>query len=110
MAVPRSGKEASIVVRVDEVEEKSDDTIKTLRDLPVITVYKSAAYALHDLTYIRDVPYKPEEFHVKTRKCESHAGANIVGQCVSFRDDQGCVIEHTQVPLNCIRTYIVIVL
>ncbi|XP_035843590.1 protein HAPLESS 2-like isoform X1 [Helianthus annuus] len=98
MAVPSqaSGKEASIVARVDEVEEKSDDTIKTLRDPPVITVYKSAAYALYDLTYIRDVPYKPEEFHVKTRKCESHAGANIVGQCVSLRDDQGRVIEHTQ--------------
>ncbi|KAL8226166.1 hypothetical protein R6Q57_018723 [Mikania cordata] len=99
MAVPSeaSGKEASIVAEVSEVEEKSSDSsIKTLRNPPVITINKSAAYAQYELTYIRDVPYRPEELYVKTRKCEPYAGANIVQYCESLRDERGCIIEHTQ--------------
>ncbi|XP_076953295.1 protein HAPLESS 2-like [Bidens hawaiensis] len=102
MAVPSdaSGKESSFVAKVDEVEEKSGDNIKKLRNPPVITVSKSAAYALYSLTYIRDVPYKPEEWHVRTRKCESHAGSNIVGNCASLRDEKGNEIANTQ-PICC---------
>ncbi|KAL8263815.1 hypothetical protein R6Q59_021945 [Mikania micrantha] len=99
MAVPSeaSGKEASIVAEVSEVEEKSSDSsIKTLRNPPVITINKSAAYAQYELTYIRDVPYRPEELYVKTRKCEPYAGANIVQYCESLRDERGRIIEHTQ--------------
>ncbi|KAK9059279.1 hypothetical protein SSX86_021898 [Deinandra increscens subsp. villosa] len=98
LAVPSeaSGKEASIVAQVDEVEEKAADSIKTLRDPPVISIIKSAAYAQYDLTYIRDVPYKPEELFLKTRKCEAHAGPNIVGHCERLRDEKGRPIEHTQ--------------
>ncbi|KAI3756455.1 hypothetical protein L1987_56276 [Smallanthus sonchifolius] len=83
IAVPSesSGKEASIVARVDEVEEKSSDSMRTLREPPVITINKSAAYAQYELTYIRDVPYRPEELFVKTRKCERYAGANVVQHC-----------------------------
>ncbi|KAI3765605.1 hypothetical protein L2E82_15643 [Cichorium intybus] len=77
-----SGREASIVAEVVEVEENSTDhNMRTVRDPPVITVNKSAAYAQYQLTYIRDVPYKPEELYVKTRNCEPDAGANIVQYC-----------------------------
>ncbi|OMP09651.1 hypothetical protein COLO4_05261 [Corchorus olitorius] len=80
MAVPSgsSGGEASIVAEIVEVEENSTNKMQTLRIPPVITINKSAAYALYELTYIRDVAYKPEEFHVKTRKCEPDAGANPI--------------------------------
>lgn len=27
---------------------------------------------------LQDVPYKPEEYYVNTRKCEPDAGANVV--------------------------------
>ena len=30
---------------------------------------------------LQDVPYKPEEYYVKTRKCEPDAGANVVKIC-----------------------------
>lgn len=30
---------------------------------------------------LQDVPYKPEELYVKTRKCEPDAGADIVKIC-----------------------------
>lgn len=30
---------------------------------------------------LQDVPYKPEEFYVKTRKCEPDAGADVVTIC-----------------------------
>ncbi|KAK8483800.1 hypothetical protein V6N11_030569 [Hibiscus sabdariffa] len=82
MAVPSgsSGREASIVAEVVEVEENSSN-MQTLRVPPVITVSKSATYSFYALTYIRDVSYKPQEFFVKTRKCQSDAGANVVGIC-----------------------------
>ncbi|KAM7494206.1 hypothetical protein LguiB_028815 [Lonicera macranthoides] len=94
MAVPSesSGREASIVAELVEVEENSTNNMRTLRIPPVITVNKSAAYALYELTYIRDVPYKPEELYVKTRKCEPDAGADVV----QLRDDQGHIMEYTQ--------------
>ncbi|KAL7165300.1 hypothetical protein ACSBR2_041068 [Camellia fascicularis] len=57
--------------------------MRTLRFPPVITVNKSAVYALYALTYIRDVAYKPEEFYVQTRKCEPDAGADVVMNCES---------------------------
>ncbi|KAK1374410.1 HAP2-GCS1 domain-containing protein [Heracleum sosnowskyi] len=101
LAVPSesSGREASIVAQLVEVEEEgnsSNTNMRTLRVPPVITVNKSAAYASYELTYIRDVSYKPEELYVKTRKCEPDAGADVVKQCERLRDDQGHIIEHTQ--------------
>ncbi|GMJ03876.1 GENERATIVE CELL-SPECIFIC 1, HAPLESS 2 [Hibiscus trionum] len=101
MAVPSgsSGREASVVAEIVEVEENSSN-MQTLRVPPVITVNKSAAYAFYALTYIRDVAYKPQEFFVKTRKCHSDAGANVVQICERLRDEAGHVIEHTQ-PICC---------
>ncbi|KAL6979619.1 Transcriptional activator [Sarracenia purpurea var. burkii] len=80
MAVPgeSSGREASIVAEIVEVEANSSGNMRTPRTPPVITVNKSAAYALYELTYIRDVAYKPQEFYVPTRKCEPDAGADVV--------------------------------
>ncbi|KAL0297808.1 UNVERIFIED_CONTAM: protein HAPLESS 2 [Sesamum radiatum] len=73
--------EASMVAEVVEAEENSTSHMRTLRVPPVITINKSAAYALYELTYIRDVAYKPQEFYVKTRKCEPEAGADVVKIC-----------------------------
>ncbi|RDX98683.1 Protein HAPLESS 2, partial [Mucuna pruriens] len=105
MAVPSgsSGGEASIVAELVEVEENSTRKMQTLRIPPVITVNKTSAYALYDLTYIRDVPYKPEEYYVKTRKCESDAGADVVKICerqAILRDEEGHIMENTQ-PICC---------
>ncbi|CAH2071258.1 unnamed protein product [Thlaspi arvense] len=88
LAVPSgsSGGEASIVAEIVEVEDNSSTNMQTVRIPPVITVNKSAAYAIYDLTYIRDVPYKPQEYHVTTRKCEPDAGPDIVQIC----ERQGC--------------------
>ncbi|CAN1769770.1 Protein HAPLESS 2 [Linum perenne] len=57
MAVPSgtSGRDSSIVAEIVEVEENSTDYMQTLRTPPVITINKSAAYALYQLTYIRPV-------------------------------------------------------
>lgn len=41
-----------------------------LRHTYIIPVYLS-----------QDVAYKPQEFYVKTRKCERDAGANVVQMC-----------------------------
>lgn len=79
-----------------EVEENSSTNMRTPRIPPVITVNKSAAYALYQLTYIRDVAYKPEEFYVRTRKCEPDAGADVVQICERLRDKDGHIIEHTE--------------
>ncbi|GAB2262690.1 hypothetical protein Droror1_Dr00003687 [Drosera rotundifolia] len=102
MAVPSgaSGSEASMVAEVVEVEENSTNQMQTLRIPPVITVNKSAAYALYELTYIRDVPYKPQEYYVETRKCEPDADAKVVQICESLRDENGHIMEHTQ-PICC---------
>ncbi|KDO63546.1 hypothetical protein CISIN_1g005351mg [Citrus sinensis] len=83
MAVPSgsSGGEASIVAEVVEVEENSTQKMRTVRIPPVLTVNKTASYAVYELTYIRDVPYKPQEFYMKTRKCEPDAGADVVKIC-----------------------------
>ncbi|XP_020202183.1 protein HAPLESS 2 [Cajanus cajan] len=102
MAIPSdsSGGEASIVAELVEVEENSTRKMQTLRIPPVITVNKTSAYALYELTYIRDVPYKPEEYYVKTRKCEPDAGVNVVKICERLRDEEGHIIENTQ-PICC---------
>ncbi|GMH13187.1 hypothetical protein Nepgr_015028 [Nepenthes gracilis] len=102
MAVPSSssGSEASIVAEVVEVEENATNQMQTLRIPPVITVNKSAAYALYELTYIRDVPYKPQEFYVQTRKCEPDADAKVVQICERLRDENGHIMDHTQ-PICC---------
>ncbi|KAH7692398.1 Generative cell specific-1/HAP2 domain-containing protein [Dioscorea alata] len=83
MAVPSgsSGGEASMVAELVEVEENDTQKMQTIRSPPVITINKSAAYALYELTYIRDVAYKPEEFYIKTRKCERDASARVVKIC-----------------------------
>ncbi|XP_056699798.1 protein HAPLESS 2 isoform X2 [Spinacia oleracea] len=103
MAVPSntSGGEASMVAEVAEVEENSTtNKMQTLRLPPVITVNKSAVYAMFDLTYIRDVPYRPQEFYVQTRKCEPDADARVVKICERLRDEQGHIIEPSQ-PVCC---------
>lgn len=38
-----------------EVEQNDTQTMQTIRSPPVITINKSAAYALYELTYIRVV-------------------------------------------------------
>ncbi|XP_027182468.1 protein HAPLESS 2 [Coffea eugenioides] len=98
LAVPNesSGREASMVAEIVEVEENSSSNMRTLRVPPVITVNKSAAYVLYELTYIRDVAYKPVEYYVQTRKCEPDAGADVVQICERLRDEKGHIIEHTQ--------------
>lgn len=48
----QSGREASMVAEIVEAEENSTN-MRTLRVPPVITINKSAAYALYELTYIR---------------------------------------------------------
>ncbi|KAJ7944873.1 protein HAPLESS 2 [Quillaja saponaria] len=102
LAVPSgsSGGEASIVAEIVEVEENSTNKMQTLRIPPVLTVNKSAAYALYELTYIRDVPYKPEEYYIKTRKCEPDASEKVVKICERLRDENGHIIEYTQ-PICC---------
>ncbi|KAK9748009.1 hypothetical protein RND81_02G029700 [Saponaria officinalis] len=102
LAIPSnsSGGESSMVAEVVEVEENSTNKMQTLRVPPVITINKSAAYALFELTYIRDVPYKPQEFYVQTRKCEPDADARIVQICERLRDEEGHIIEASQ-PICC---------
>ncbi|KNA14967.1 hypothetical protein SOVF_102540 [Spinacia oleracea] len=102
MAVPSdsSGGEASMVAEVAEVEENSTNKMQTLRLPPVITVNKSAVYAVFDLTYIRDVPYRPQEYYVQTRKCEPDADARVVKICERLKDEQGHIIEASQ-PVCC---------
>ncbi|KAJ4774800.1 Protein HAPLESS 2 [Rhynchospora pubera] len=102
IAVPSgsSGRESSIVAQLVEVERVENQTMETIRTPPVISIFKSAAYALYDLTYIRDVAYKPVEFYVETRKCEPDAGSDVVQQCERLRDENGHIIEHTQ-PVCC---------
>lgn len=41
------------MAEIVEVEENSTQKMQTLRIPPVLTVNKSAAYALYELTYIR---------------------------------------------------------
>lgn len=54
LLIIQSGGEASIVAEVVEVEENSTtNKMQTLRIPPVLTVNKSAAYAMYQLTYIR---------------------------------------------------------
>ncbi|PNT64997.1 protein HAPLESS 2-B isoform X3 [Brachypodium distachyon] len=85
VAVPTgsTGGEASMVAQVVEVEENDTQAMQTIRDPPVITINKSATYAVYALNYIRDVAYRPEEQFVRTRKCESDAGAEVVRECES---------------------------
>ncbi|XP_075508610.1 protein HAPLESS 2 isoform X2 [Primulina tabacum] len=91
-----SGREASLVAEIVEAEENSTNHMRTLRVPPMITINKSAAYALYELTYIQDVAYKPQELHVQTRKCEPDAGSHVVQMCERLRDENGHVIENTQ--------------
>ncbi|KAI4315374.1 hypothetical protein L6164_028190 [Bauhinia variegata] len=109
MAVPSgsSGGEASIVAEIVEVEENSSSKMQTLRIPPVITVNKSAAYAVYDLTYIRDVPFKPQEYYVKTRKCEPDAGSQVVKICesqsVAHADLSGECLHHVETSVSSLK-------
>lgn len=49
----QSGGESSIVAELVEVEENSTQQMRTIREPPVITINKSAAYALYEILYIR---------------------------------------------------------
>ena len=42
---------------------------------------KSIAITLANSTIFQDVPYKPEELYVKTRKCQPDADAKVVQIC-----------------------------
>ncbi|XP_065858181.1 protein HAPLESS 2-like isoform X2 [Euphorbia lathyris] len=97
LAVPSgsSGGEASIVAEIVEVED-STSNMKTLRIPPLITINKSSAYAQYELSYIRDVAYKPEEYYAETRKCEPNAGKGVVKICERLRDENGHIIEYTE--------------
>lgn len=53
LLIMQSGGEASIVAEIVEVEENSTNKMQTLRIPPVLTVNKSAAFAMYQLTYIR---------------------------------------------------------
>ncbi|KAF9599438.1 hypothetical protein IFM89_037204 [Coptis chinensis] len=96
MAVPTgaSGGEASIEAQLVEAENAS--TIHSLRIPPNITINKSAVYAIYELSYLEDVPYKPVEYYYLTRKCEPDAGPNVVGWCERLRDANGNIDERTQ--------------
>ncbi|KAG0493604.1 hypothetical protein HPP92_004598 [Vanilla planifolia] len=85
MVVPSgsTGGEASIVAELVEVEENDTQKMQAIRVPPIITINKSAAYALYELSYLRDVAFKPEEFYIKTRKCEPDASSRIVKICES---------------------------
>ncbi|KAK6935339.1 Generative cell specific-1/HAP2 domain [Dillenia turbinata] len=102
IAVPSgaNGAEASIVAEVVEVEENSSQTMETMRIPPVITVNKSAAYSLYQLQYLWDVPFKAQEFYVKTRKCEPDAGAEVVKICERHPICCPCG-NHRRVPSSC---------
>ncbi|XP_051119604.1 protein HAPLESS 2 [Andrographis paniculata] len=98
LAVPSesSGREASMVAEIVEAEENSTNQMQTLRSPPVIAINKSSVYALYELTYIRDVAYKPQELYVRTRKCRTDAGGRIVTMCERLRDENGNIIEDTR--------------
>uniref|UniRef100_A0A0E0IML3 Generative cell specific-1/HAP2 domain-containing protein n=1 Tax=Oryza nivara TaxID=4536 RepID=A0A0E0IML3_ORYNI len=70
----------------------------------IITINKSEVYALYDLTYLRDVAYKPEEKYVKTRKCEPEAGANVVKSCESLF---AALVGLTAVSLHLVETFLI---
>ncbi|KAG9458821.1 hypothetical protein H6P81_003329 [Aristolochia fimbriata] len=92
-----SGGESSIVAELVETEDNATHQMQTIRTPPIITVNKSAAYALYEITYIRDVPFKAEEHSVRTRKCEPDASAKIVKSCERLKDQSGRYIEKTKV-------------
>uniref|UniRef100_A0A0D3H949 Generative cell specific-1/HAP2 domain-containing protein n=1 Tax=Oryza barthii TaxID=65489 RepID=A0A0D3H949_9ORYZ len=75
-----------------------------IRDPLIITINKSEVYALYDLTYLRDVAYKPEEKYVKTRKCEPEAGANVVKSCESLF---AALVGLTAVSLHLVETFLI---
>ncbi|KAJ3692717.1 hypothetical protein LUZ60_011812 [Juncus effusus] len=101
MAVPSgsSGGEASLVAKLVEVKDNDTQNIR-IRNPPIITITKSATYAIYELQYIRDVAYKPEEQYVETHKCELDANSNVVGSCERLWDANGNVIEYTQADHN----------
>ena len=41
----------------------------------------SKLFFLFNDLFFQDVSFKPQEFYVKTRKCEPDAGANVVKTC-----------------------------
>ncbi|KAK4802425.1 hypothetical protein SAY86_000628 [Trapa natans] len=102
----KSGGEASLIAEIVEAEENSTSKMQNLRVPPVITINNSSAYAIYELLYIRDVPFKPQEYFVKTRKCESDADARVVKICERLRDEDGHVIEHTRVSFLSLAVYI----
>uniref|UniRef100_A0A0E0QU29 Generative cell specific-1/HAP2 domain-containing protein n=1 Tax=Oryza rufipogon TaxID=4529 RepID=A0A0E0QU29_ORYRU len=103
LAVPSGS--ASLVARVAEVEENGTEAGEMpIRDPLIITINKSEVYALYDLTYLRDVAYKPEEKFVKTRKCEPEAGANVVKSCESLF---AALVGLTAVSLHLVETFLI---
>ncbi|XP_071686872.1 protein HAPLESS 2-like [Rutidosis leptorrhynchoides] len=102
LAVPSesNGEEATIVAEVAEVKENASSNPRALRMPPQITIKKSAAYAQYELTYVRDVAYRPEEYAFMTRKCSYWGDPSVVGPCERLFYDNGEMIPHTQ-PMCC---------
>ncbi|GJM95286.1 hypothetical protein PR202_ga12002 [Eleusine coracana subsp. coracana] len=102
MAVPTgsSGREASLVAQVVASDQNDTKGKRVIRDPPIITINKSDVYALHALTYLQDVAYKPEEYFVETHKCEPDAGADVVHSCERLWNENGSIISHSE-PVCC---------
>ncbi|GJN35353.1 hypothetical protein PR202_gb24113 [Eleusine coracana subsp. coracana] len=102
MAVPTgsSGREASLVAQVVASDQNDTKGKRVIRDPPIITINKSDVYALHPLTYLQDVAYKPEEYFVETHKCEPDAGADVVHSCERLWNENGSIISHSE-PVCC---------
>ncbi|URD72668.1 Male gamete fusion factor [Musa troglodytarum] len=82
MAVPSgsSGGEASIVAELVEVEENDTQHMQTIRSPPIITIKKSAAYAVYELIYIREVTVGPENRTVLSNDKFLRADQNRIGR------------------------------
>ncbi|KAM0842359.1 hypothetical protein ACQ4PT_058401 [Festuca glaucescens] len=84
LAVPSgySGREASLVAQVVEVEENDTQATQTVRDPPVITINKSATYALYDISYIREAIVGPENRTVVSK--DNFLRVNLIGDFVGY--------------------------
>ncbi|KAK3140120.1 hypothetical protein QOZ80_5AG0396260 [Eleusine coracana subsp. coracana] len=98
MAVPTgsSGREASLVAQVVASDQNDTKGKRVIRDPPIITINKSDVYALHALTYLQDVAYKPEEYFVETHKFDKlfkAKGKPNTAHCVRFPGERFQVFD-----------------
>lgn len=85
------------MAEIVEVEENSTNNMQTLRVPPVITVKKSAAYALYQLTYIRvrslmrKKKITPFNFFENLREIERKMAKSVEKESLVF--EIACFIE-----------------